>query len=101
MALSEDKLYEDNYVFTRDEQDDKLEYAQESNKFDVNFLRATISVWDNMSQEDRIEEYKKFLKNPFTYVNEFDPDKWEQEDNSEDSDKEDNKEETFKLFKDY
>ena len=79
MALAEDKIFEDNYVFSRDEQTDKLEYAQESNKFDVNFLRATISVWDNMSEEDRIEEYKKFLKNPYTYLDDFDPEDWEED----------------------
>ena len=79
MALLEDKLYEDNYVFTRDEQDGKLEYAQESNKFDTNFLRTTISVWDNMSDKEHIDEYKKFLKNPFTYINNFNPDDWDKE----------------------
>ena len=79
MALAEDKIFEDNYVFSRDEQDDKLEYAQESNKFDVNFLRTTISVWDNMSDEDRIEEYKKFLKSPYKYLDDFNPEDWEKE----------------------
>ena len=83
MALAEDKIFEDNYVFSRDEQTDKLEYAQESNKFDVNFLRATISVWDNMSEEDRIEEYKKFLKNPYKYLDDFNPEDWDKEETEE------------------
>lgn len=73
------KIYEDNYVFSRDEQADKLELAETENKFDKNFLRCTISVIDNMSEEDRIEEYKKFLKNPYTYLDDFDPEDWEED----------------------
>lgn len=73
------KIYEDNYVFSRDEQANKLELAETENKFDKNFLRCTISVIDNMSDEDRIEEYKKFLKNPYTYLDDFDPEDWEED----------------------
>jgi len=73
------KIYEDNYVFSRNEQADKLELAETENRFDKNFLRCTISVIDNMSEEDRIEEYKKFLKNPYTYLDDFDPEDWEED----------------------
>ena len=73
------KIYEDNYVFSRDEQADKLDLAETENKFDKNFLSCTISVIDNMSEEDRIEEYKKFLKNPYTYLDDFDPEDWDKE----------------------
>ena len=55
------------------------ELAETENKFDKNFLRCTISVIDNMSDEDRIEEYKKFLKNPYTYLDDFDPEDWEED----------------------
>lgn len=73
------KIYEDNYMFNRDEQADKLELAETENRFDKNFLKCIISVIDNMSEEDRIEEYKKFLKNPYTYLDDFDPEDWEED----------------------
>ena len=73
------KIYEDNYMFSRDEQADKLELAETENKFDKNFLSCTISVIDNMSEEDRIEEYKKFLKNPYKYLDDFNPEDWEED----------------------
>lgn len=73
------KIYEDNYVFSRDEQANKLELAETENKFDKNFLSCTISVIDNMSEEDRIEEYKKFLKNPYKYLDDFNPEDWEKD----------------------
>ncbi len=73
------KIYEDNYMFSRDEQANKLDLAENENKFDKNFLRCVIEVWDNMSEEDRIEEYKKFLKNPYTYLDDFNPEDWEKD----------------------
>ena len=79
MAEQHLRIYEDNYMFSRDEQADKLDLAENENKFDKNFLSCTIEVWDNMSEEDRIEEYKKFLKNPYKYIDEFDPDKWDED----------------------
>lgn len=71
------KIYEDNYMFSRDEQSAKLDLARSENKFDKNFLKSTISVINNMTDDQKIEEYKKFLKNPYTYIEEFDPDEWE------------------------
>ena len=76
------KIYEDNYMFNRDEQADKLDLAENENKFDKNFLKCVISVIDNMSEEDRITEYQKFLKNPYKYLDEFNPDDWDKEEES-------------------
>ena len=73
------KIYEDNYMFNRDEQADKLDLAENENKFDKNFLSCVIDVLDYMSQEDRIEEYKKFLKNPYKYLDNFNPDDWDED----------------------
>lgn len=79
MAEQHLRIYEDNYMFNRDEQTNKLNLAENENKFDKNFLSCTIEVWDNMSEEDRIEEYKKFLKNPYKYLDDFNPEDWDKE----------------------
>lgn len=73
------KIYEDNYMFSRDEQAYKLDLAENENKFDKNFLKCVIDVLDYMSEEDRIEEYKKFLKNPYKYLDDFNPEDWDKE----------------------
>ena len=79
------KIYEDNYMFNRDEQAEKLDLAKNENRFDKNFLPAVNDVYDDLSEGERIDEYKKFLKNPYTYIDEFDTSKWEQDDKSEES----------------
>ena len=102
MAISEDKIYEDNYMFNRDEQAEKLDLAKNENRFDINFLRTINDVYDDMSEGERIDEYKKFLKNPYTYIDEFDASEWEQDNKSEESkeSKEDDKgTDLFNSFK--
>lgn len=98
MAISEDKIYEDNYIFSRDEQADKLDLAKNEGKFDKNFLRTTIDVIDNMSEGERIDEYKKFLKNPYSYISNFDTSEWEQDDKSEESEESKEDAERTDLF---
>ena len=101
MAISEDKIYEDNYMFNRDEQAEKLDLAKNENRFDINFLRTIDDVYDDMSEGEIIDEYKKFLKNPYTYIEEFDASEWEQDDKSEELEKSKDPKGTdpFNLFK--
>lgn len=71
---SENLMYEDNYIFNQEKQEEMYNNAKNNNKFNMNFLEATIDA--NMTDEERVAEYKKFLKNPYEYLENFNIDEW-------------------------
>jgi len=91
------KLYEDNHVFNEERQSEMLNNAKQNNKFNMNFLEATQNA-DDMTDEERVSEYEKFLKNPYKYIEEFDSQHW-RENNKKSSKPEPQKKEKVKEEK--
>ena len=69
------KLYEDDYVINKEKQAEKMNHAKTSRNFDISFLEATQNAED-MTDDERISEYQKYLKNPYKYMEEFDSNNW-------------------------
>lgn len=67
------KLYEDDYVYDKNKQAEKLNNAKTKHMYDLDFVE-TIQNAENLSDDDINKEYEAYLKNPHKYMTEFNVD---------------------------
>ena len=60
-------LYEDDHVYDKNKQAEKLNSAKEKHMYDVNFVDA-IQNAENLSDDEINKEYEAYLKNPYKYT---------------------------------
>jgi len=60
-------LYEDDHVYDKNKQAEKLNSAKEKHMYDMHFVEA-IQNAENLSDDEINKEYEAYLKNPYKYT---------------------------------
>lgn len=81
------KAFEDDYVYNKEKQAEKLNNAKNNKMYDRGFVEAIQNVED-LTDDECNKEYEKYLKNPNRYLDEFDADAYNREKNHDDMFKE-------------
>lgn len=65
-AFDSGEAYQDDYVYTKEKQAEKLNNAKQNKMYDLNFVEA-IQNAENLTDDDVNREYEAYLKNPHKY----------------------------------
>lgn len=69
-AAQSGQLYQDDYIYDKQKQTEKLDRAKNNKMYDLDFVE-TIQNAENLSDDDIHREYEAYLKNPWKYRQEF------------------------------
>lgn len=72
-AAESGQLYQDDYVYDKQKQAEKLDRAKNNKMYDLDFVE-TIQNAEGLSDDDIHREYEAYLKNPWKYRQEFNVD---------------------------
>lgn len=79
------ELLQDDAVFNKEIQKQKLDEAKKTDSYDLTFLEVVQNAYENDGWDNHIDEllgeYEKYLKNPYKYMEEFDSAKWNRDHN--------------------